>query len=377
MAKAAPTFSLKDQLFNASSLGDLADEFAAGVPGFDRDAFHTAALSGIPERTLVACIDWFADCLEPYLARDFPTMADQLEAAMPPRLDPGLRDDDFGRFIHAVPGVLAVRHGLEDHRDRALDLLHAATQRFSMEFYIRPFLNRWPDETLARLRQWADDDNYHVRRLVSEGTRPKLPWARKVDLTLDQTLPLLDMLQADPTRFVTRSVANHLNDVAKTDPDAVLGRLTAWAQGGQQAAKEHDWMRRHSLRTLVKDGHPGAMELLGYAADMQADVALDIETEAVALGDALRFGVTVHSPTGGPVVVDYRIKFARPGGRSGEKVFKLKVSAVKPGVPLVLNKVHKLKANATTFELHPGTHGLVVQVNGVDRAEGTFEITPP
>ncbi|MEM8653768.1 MAG: DNA alkylation repair protein [Pseudomonadota bacterium] len=374
MAKAQPTFSLKDQLFNADSLGDLADEYAAVVPGFDRDAFHAAALSGIAERSLMECLDWFADCLEPHLAPDFPTMADQVEAAMPPRLDPSLRDDDFGRFIHAVPGVLAVRHGLEAHRDRALDLLYEATQRFSMEFYIRAFLNRWPEVTLARLEAWAEDENYHVRRLVSEGTRPKLPWARKVDLTLDQTLPLLDRLQADPTRFVTRSVANHLNDVAKSDPDAVLGRLADWEADGTQAAKERDWMRRHALRTLVKDGHPGAMEMLGYRGDADVSVTLDIATPSAALGSALEFSVTLAADAVLPVLVDYRIRFARPGGKSGEKVFKLKVAEVKPGKPLVLKKVHKLKANATTFELHPGTHGLIVQVNGVDRAEASFEI---
>ncbi|MEO1777235.1 MAG: DNA alkylation repair protein [Pseudomonadota bacterium] len=373
MARAAPTFSLKDRLFHADSLAELADAHAV-IPGFDRDAFHATALSGVADRTLVACLDWFADCLEPYLAADFPTMADQLEAAMPPPLDPSLRDDDFGRFIHAVPGVLAARHGLEDHRDRALNLLHAATQRFSMEFYIRPFLNRWPEDTLARLRLWARDDNYHVRRLVSEGTRPKLPWARKVDLVADQTLPLLDMLQADETRFVTRSVANHLNDIAKTEPHLVLSRLATWEAEGSQTRKEHEWMRRHALRTLVKDGHPGAMEMLGYAADLDVAVALEIEAETVALGDTLTFVVTLTSDRGGPVIVDYRIRFARPGGRSGEKVFKLKVAHVEPGVPLVLKKAHRLKANATTFELHPGAHGLVVQVNGVDRAAGAFAI---
>ncbi|GGX57312.1 hypothetical protein GCM10007385_27730 [Tateyamaria omphalii] len=374
MAKAQPTFSLKDQLFNTESLGDLADEFVAGVPGFDRDAFHAAALSGIAERSLMECLDWFADCLEPHLAADFPTMADQLQAAMPPRLDPTLRDDDFGRFIHAVPGVLAVRHGLEDHRERALDLLYEATQRFSMEFYIRAFLNRWTDETLARLEMWAGDDNYHVRRLVSEGMRPKLPWARKVELTLDQTLPLLDRLQADSTRFVTRSVANHLNDVAKTAPDAVLERLAVWEAQATQDAKERAWMRRHALRTLVKDGHPGAMEMLGYRGDADLSVSVDVASPKVPLGDGLEFTVTLQGPEATPVLVDYRIRFARPGGKTGEKVFKLKVAEVKPGKPLVLKKVHKLKANATTFELHPGAHGLVVQVNGVDRAEASFDI---
>ncbi len=373
MAKAPATFSLKDQLFNAGSLGDLADELAAGIPGFERDAFHRKALSGIAERSLMECLDWFADCAEPYLAPDFPTMADQLEAAMPQRLDPSLSDDDFGRFIHAVPGILAVRHGLEEHRERALDLLYAATQRFSMEFYIRAFLNRWPEETLARLANWAGDENYHVRRLVSEGMRPKLPWARKVDLNLDQTLPLLDRLQADETRFVTRSVANHLNDVAKTDPDAVLERLAAWEAEGSQNPKERAWMRRHALRTLIKDGHPGAMEMLGYRGDVALDVSVTVVAPAVQLGDALTFEVTLTGESC-PVLVDYRIRFARPSGRSAEKVFKLKVGQVTADKPLVLKKVHKLKANATTFELHKGAHGLVVQVNGADRAEAAFEI---
>ncbi|MEO9573895.1 MAG: DNA alkylation repair protein [Tateyamaria sp.] len=374
MAKAPPTFSLKDQLFNAGSLGDLADEFAAGIPGFDRKAFHAAALSGIAERSLLECLDWFADCAEPYLAADFPTMADQLEAAMPPPLDPSWRDDDFGRFIHAVPGILAVRHGLEAHRDRALDLLWAATQRFSMEFYIRAFLNRWPEETLARLKEWARDDNYHVRRLVSEGTRPKLPWARKVDVTPAQALPLLDQLQRDPTRFVTRSVANHLNDLAKSDPDAVLARLEAWEVEAKQAPDERAWMRRHALRTLIKDGHPGAMAMLGYAQDVPVEVTLDMHTPQVTLGEALAFDVTLHADRDVPALVDYRIRFARPGGKSAEKVFKLKVGRVRKGKQLVLKKQHKLKANATTFELHRGVHGVIVQVNGVDRAEGTFEI---
>ncbi|MEL7132251.1 MAG: DNA alkylation repair protein [Pseudomonadota bacterium] len=374
MAKAKPTFSLKDQLFNADSLGDLANEFAVGIPRFDRGAFHTAALSGVADRSLMECLDWFADCLEPHLAADFPTMADQLEAAMPPRLDPTLRDDDFGRFIHAVPGLLAVRHGLEDHRDRALDLLYETTQRFSMEFYIRAFLNRWPEQTLARLKRWAQDDNYHVRRLVSEGTRPKLPWARKVALTPEQTLPLLDRLQGDGTRFVTRSVANHLNDVAKSDPDKVLDRLAAWEANGTQAAKERAWMQRHALRTLIKDGHPGAMAMLGYRNDVPIKVTLDVATPKIALGDGLEFAVTLASDDTHPVLVDYRIRFARPNGRLGEKVFKLKVADLQAGKPLVLKKLHKLKANATTFELHPGQHGLVIQVNGRDRAEASFEI---
>ena len=227
----AEKFSLKDHLFNAETVGRLAAEYAAGVPGFDAARFEAESLSGFGERELLARLEWMADCLEGQLADGFPKMADQLEAAMPAPLDPTLRDDDFGHFIHAVPGILAVRHGLEQHRERALDLLHAATQRFSMEFHIRPFINRWPEATLARLATWAGDENYHVRRLVSEGTRPKLPWAKAVQLETAQRLPLLERLHADPTRFVTRSVANHLNDIAKTEPKVVIGVLQGLGKG--------------------------------------------------------------------------------------------------------------------------------------------------
>ncbi|UOA27607.1 DNA alkylation repair protein [Pseudosulfitobacter sp. DSM 107133] len=369
----AQGYSLKDQLFNAESLGQLGAEYAAGLPGFDGAGFAHEALSGVPERTLMACLDWFADCLEPHLSADFPAMAEQLKAMMPPPLDPSRRDDDFGRFIHAVPGILAVRHGLEQHRERALDLIHAATQRFSMEFSIRPFLNRWPEETLARMAVWAEDDNYHVRRLVSEGTRPKLPWGRAIALTPAQTLPLLDRLHADPTRFVTRSVANHLNDISKTDTDAVLDRLRGWQEAGVQDPQELAWMARHALRTRIKAGHAGAMAYLGYAAGAEVDVQVRLEADAVAIGDWLRFDVMLQADTRLPVLVDYRICFAGPG-RGREKVFKLKAGKLEAGRALVMSKAHLMKGGASTFTLYPGAHEMVVQVNGVDRARVGFTL---
>ncbi len=369
-----PTFSLKDQLFNQETLGQLGREFAAALPGFDQHAFVQTAMSGVPERSLVACLDWFASCLEPYLAPDFPTMADQLEAAMPAPLDPSLSDDDFGQFIHAVPGVLAVRHGLAAHRERALDLLHAATQRFSMEAYIRPFLDQWPEETLARLWLWVRDENYHVRRLVSEGTRPKLPWAKAIHLDAEAVWPLLDILHADPTRYVTRSVANHLNDISKTDPEAVVARLGAWRGTAQQRERELGWMTRHALRSAVKAGDRGALALLGYRQDVPVRASLALHPKAPRIGETVTISVRLEADQDLPVMVDYRMRFVRAGDRVSHKVFKLKQGQLKAGVPLVLEKQHKLKGNATTFTLHPGRHEVTVQVNGVDLAMGSFEL---
>ncbi len=368
----AEKFLLKDHLFNAESVGQLAAEFAAAVPGFDSDRFVSEALAGFPERELLQRLDWLADCLEPQLAPSFPAMADQLEAALPSPLDPKRGDDDFGKFIHAVPGILAVRHGLEHHRERALDLLHAVTQRFSMEFYIRPFLNRWPEETLARLRRWAEDENYHVRRLVSEGTRPKLPWAKAVRLSPDQTLPLLDRLHADPTRYVTRSVANHLNDLAKAAPDLVLERLATWEKAGQQNAREMDWMRRHALRTLVKQGHEGAMDALGYRPDLTLAARVELAPGPVRIDAALTFTVEILTRDAAPVLVDYVLWLPKANGSSVPKVFKLKSGRTEAGAPLVLAKTHRLKGDATTFRLHPGPARIGVQVNGRIVAEAEF-----
>jgi 3-methyladenine DNA glycosylase AlkC len=370
----ADRFSLKDHLFNAGSVGDLAAEIAATLPDFDADRFVSDTLAGFPARELLQRLDWIVDCLEPHLSRDFPAMADQLQAAMPPPLDPSRTDDDFGRFIHAVPGILAVRHGLEDHCDRALDLLYAATQRFSMEFYIRPFLNRWPDQTLARLAGWADDSNYHVRRLVSEGTRPKLPWAKAVTLGHDQTLPLLDRLHADPTRYVTRSVANHLNDIAKTQPDLVTGRLHTWRDEARQTSPELDWMTRHALRTLIKSGHAEALTLMGYDPDAKITARINVTSDRVRIGDVLEFTCNLGAAAKTPVLVDYVIGFRKAGGKSAPKVFKLKQSVVAAGEPLVLTKRHKLKGDATTFRLYPGAHTVSLQVNGRIVAQAEFEL---
>lgn len=365
---------MADALFNAQSVGQLASEFGANVPGFDAALFAREALAGFASRALLERIEWMADCAQAQLASDFDAMADQIEAALPAPLDPTRKDDDFGHFIHAVHGVLAVRHGLASHPDRALRVIHAATRRFSMEFYIRPFINAWPEKALAQLTIWARDENYHVRRLVTEGTRPKLPWAKSVALTLEQRRPLLELLHADPTRYVTRSVANHLNDLSKEAPDVVLDMLADWRAQDAQEPKDLAWMTKHALRTLIKQGHSGAIEALGYDPDAAICVEADLQTPVVQMGDEVRFDVRVYSETDVPVLMDYRIGFARPKGKTATKVFKLKHGTVRAGQPFFVPKAHRLKGGASTFTLHPGTHSITVQVNGRDHTTLEFDL---
>lgn len=365
-------YSLKDQLFNATTVGGLADRFRAIDPGFD-PGFDDRVLARFPDLELKQRIDWIADCLVDALPNAFPDAADVIEAALPPPLDPTLTDNDFGSFIYAPLGEVAVKLGLEQHRDRALDLIEALTQRFSMEYAIRPFLNHWPEETFAKLTEWVDHPSYHVRRLVSEGSRPRLPWGIGIDLPAGAALSLLDRLHADRARFVTRSVANHLNDISKKDARPVLAALNRWKQEGRQTPEELDWIIRHALRDLVKKGHPGAMSLLGYRMEavIEADLVLP---EQARIGEALDLSVTLTCQGDLPVLVDYAIGFIRPTGIR-RKVHKLTVTKLAAGVPLTLKKRHKLPADATTYTLHPGPHEVELIVNGRVRAAGVVTLT--
>lgn len=364
-------YSLKDQLFNAEKVAWVAGRFA---PPFDAGAFEAEVMSRLPELELKARIDWIAECLRRYLPECFPDAVEAIRAALPDPLDPRLGDDDFGDFIFAPLGEYAVAAGLERHPDLLLDLLEELTQRFSMEWAVRPVLNRWPEKAMARMRLWAAHEHYHVRRLASEGTRPRLPWGMGVKLTAGETLPLLDALYADKARFVTRSVANHLNDISKTEPELVIDRLERWRDEGRAEAGELDWITRHALRGLIKAGHPGALRCLGYDPAAEVRAALNLAPEVLPLGEVLQIGVELSGPAGLPVIVDYVLHLHRKAGAPGRKVFKLKQARLDREGRLSLQKAQRIAAGLSTYRVVPGPHRISVQVNGVIRAGGDFEI---
>lgn len=369
----ASGFSLKDQLFNQEKTRYLAGLFAGASPDFQAEKFEKDVMAGLLERELKARISWIADILGTHLPGDLPEVAPILLQALPPPLDPGKNDDDFGDFIFAPLGEFVVARGLQDHPDLALDLLAAITQRFSMEWAIRPFLNAHQAKTLALMETWAKDPNYHLRRLVSEGTRPRLPWGQGVTLDLRDPLPLLDVLHADKTRYVTRSVANHLNDIAKKDPELVLDRLEYWHSLAQQDKKELDWLTSHACRGLIKAGYPRALLLLGFDPDAAIETALHLSANRTRIGEAFELSVDLTCAMPTKAIVDYRVTFHRPSGRLSQKVFKLKQLRVLPG-GTTLHKKHQLKGDATTFKLYPGPHLVEILVNGRVRAKAEFDL---
>lgn len=373
----AEKFSLKDDLFNERTVSYLAGLFAPVLDQFDPVAFTNDIISEFPQLELKQRISFIAQSLEAVLPDDFNAAADVIERALPAPLDPSKTDDDFGHFIFAPLGEYVAVHGIE-HPPRALACLEQITMRFSAEYAIRSFINAHPDQTFDVFQAWARSPNYHVRRLVSEGTRPKLPWGVGITTDYTRAMPLLDQLHADPTRFVTRSVANHLNDISKFDPVLVIQTLQGWQEKGAQNAKELNWMTRHALRGLIKQGHPDALHLLGYRPDAPVHVTrFTLDRETCAIGDALTMTLDANADTDAPVIIDYVMYFRKKNGALSPKVHKWKDVVIKSSKAISLSKTHRFKGNATTFTLYSGMQAVAVQINGVEKARLEFELIDP
>lgn len=375
--KSAAGFSLKDELFNKDRVKWLAALFQTADPAFPASDFVRRVMRKMLSLELKQRIVLIAEELATCLDADFRVAAKQITSALPPPLDPGKTDDDFGDFIIAPLGEYVVRNGLSrTHLKTSLKTLKALTQRFSMEDAIRYFINAFPDQTLAEIEKWSRDRNYHVRRLASEGTRPVLPWSKRIDIDYSIPVRLLDQLHADSTRYVTRSVANHLNDIARTDPKLVVATLKKWKTAKQQSPQELAWMTRHALRGLIKKGDKAALQFLGYRPNPRISIAsFAMKSTKIQAGEAIDFSFDLTADRKESLMVDYVIQFVKANGSLAPKVHKLKHLDVAKGETVTLQKKHTLRANATTYTLYPGEHQLSLQINGTAFGRLTFDLT--
>ncbi|OII64910.1 DNA alkylation repair protein [Streptomyces sp. CC77] len=283
-----------------------------------------------------------------------------------------LEDPEFtGWMTYPVNEVVAV-HGLAapDAFEPALRLLGELTPRLTAEIAVRPFLRADLHRALRVMAPWTEHDDPHVRRLVSEGTRPRLPWAPRLpDLVADPApaLPLLHALRGDPSAYVRRSVANHLNDISRDHPAVAVATADRWLAA--DAGSDTERLVRHGLRTLVKAGDPAALTLLGHAPDAPVEVTGPlVHTTEIRIGDHLVFDYAVANTGDRPasVVVDYVIHHVKANGSRTPKVFKLTTRTLAPGERWTATRRHSFRA-ITTRRYHRGVHLVRLQVNGVPR----------
>lgn len=356
------------EIFNAAAIDWLAERLGAAWPDFPAAKFKKAILADLPSLELKARIERIALEMQRQLPPDFKKSVKIVTRTLgtPPPAGDGT---DFGNFRVWACHRFVSLSGL-DHPDLALDYFAKATRHFSAEFDIRPFIQRDQERVLAVMLQWAEDGDWRLRRLASEGARPRLPWGlRLTGLVKDPKplFPILEALRDDPIEAVRRSVANNLNDIAKDHPDLLVRYVKPWM-------KSRGPLVRHALRHLVKQGHEGALELMGvnHSADLRV-ASLMLDTKRVAIGGSIGLTATLTNAGSAPAyaIVDYAVHHLGARGEARPKVFKWTTLTLAPGETVTLEKRHSLKP-VTTRRYYPGRHFIGVLVNGRERKKQEF-----
>ena len=375
-------------LINAGTVADAGRHLQRVWPGFDRRRFEQHAATGLDALEFKARAMQLADALQATLPDRFADAAEVLEASLAPPVpldaagEPaGLSDaqaeQGLAGWVVWSMGEFVARQGMADV-PRALACLHALTQRFSAEFAIRPFVRDHPALVFDTLTRWTQDPSAHVRRLVSEGSRPRLPWGLRLQALVQDpspTLPLLATLQDDRSAYVRRSVANHLNDIAKDHPEVVVD----WVQRHRPAATPARLsLLRHASRTLVKAGHAGMLQAWGLGHSFAGEVQMRLARTQCRLGESLPFSVMLRSTAAQPqrLVLDYALHHVKADGSRRPKVFKGWTLTLEPGETRSLERGHPLRP-LTTRRYHGGMHALDLRLNGQVLAHAEFQLDVP
>lgn len=363
-AEAAPALK---EIFNRARLEHIAGALSGLDPKFPQDRFLAVAGENLDGLSIMQRLRQIAVTLDTVMVGSFASKLERLRA-LAPRINHG-----FASMI--LPEFVAL-YGQDDF-DLSMDALKYFTAFGSSEFAIRHFLLRDMTKTLAVMEGWAGDDNEHVRRLASEGSRPRLPWSfqlRPLMLDPSPTAPILETLKADPSLYVRKSVANHLNDITKDNADLAITRVSGWDIGDARTA----WIVRHALRSLIKKGDPRALALIG--AGEKAQIRIDgfsVAPSALMLGERLQIAARLSSLAPAPqkLVIDYAVHYVKKAGGLSRKVFKWKELTLSSKETLDIS-ISQVIRDFTTRKHYPGFHRIDLMVNGETMAESGFELMP-
>lgn len=350
--------------------------------GFPQQTFIAEAGRGLDALEMKARAMQIATALQQSLPADFDRAADIVESALAPAIDGEdlslLRTSNAGLAGWVVwpLGEWVVRQGMAEP-ERALQTLHALTQRHTAEWAIRPFIVEHPGLVFATLLRWTTDPSVHVRRLVSEGSRPRLPWGLQLKTLIQDpspTLPLLRALQDDPSAYVRRSVANHLNDIAKDHPAVVLAWLHEHLPG---ASAERVALLRHASRSLIKAGDAKVLKAWGLGQAFRGEVSFSLQPRRVPIGGELTLTIQLHASgrRTQPLLIDYAVLHLKAAGHHSAKVFKGWQFELAAGESRTLNKRHSMR-EITTRRYHAGPHHIELMINGAVVATAPFELLP-
>lgn len=353
----------------------IAGMIAAVYGDFPAKAFLKDALAGYEPLALLARGRHIAEALARHLPDDFAAASDILVASLGPRLE-RTENNGMAPFLYLPHTIYVSTYGL-DHFEPSMRTLYELTRRFTAETAIRPFIARDTPRTLERLAQWAGDADVHVRRLVSEGTRPRLPWAARLPAFQKDPAPvlgLLELLKDDPELYVRRSVANNLNDIGKDHPDILAATGTRWLKG---ASAERAWIVRHALRSAIKRGEAAALAVLDYAPARNVAIAdPTVSPRRAKIGGTVSIAFDIVNKARAPLrlMVDFRIHFVKANGKASPKTFKLTSLELAGNETARVSKTVSLR-EMTTRKHYPGLHRVEAVLNGQVLPLGDFRLT--
>ncbi|PNB70542.1 DNA alkylation repair protein [Pseudomonas sp. GW456-E7] len=359
-----PAPALKE-IFNAERLQHIATEMTAVYPDFDDRKFLKLAQSGLADLSVMQRMARVSECLHAVLPLDYEASL-QVLRALAPRLNSG--------FVSMCLPHYVARYGAHAF-EQSMDALKYFTAFGSSEFAIRHFLRSDLEGSLKLMHDWSLDDNEHVRRLASEGCRPRLPWSFRLEpVQADPTLAakILDNLKADTSLYVRKSVANHLNDITKDHPDWVLDLIEGWSLDNRHTA----WIARHALRSLIKQGNQRALAIIGAGGKPEVEIVdVKVEPPVIGLGEKITLSFAIRSTVESSqrLVIDYAIDYVKANGSTSAKVFKLKALTLPGNASEVVSRGQQIK-ELTTRRHYAGRHAVHVMVNGERLASTAFEI---
>lgn len=365
-------FTLKETLFSNNVIEEMANELNLEIPNFNKDEFITDVLdSSWKELELKQRMRHITLQLRKQLPADFVGAVTFLCNIAKKILAESDKEFHFG-YMSFVDYVEV--YGLDDF-DKSINALEILTCLMSAEFAIRPFIIKYPEKAMKQMFAWSNHDDYRVRRLASEGCRPRLPWGialTELKKNPSTVLPILENLKNDSAETVRRSVANNLNDISKDNPDVVLDICEKWFDEN----KEVNWIIKHALRGLLKKGNTRALRLFGFCNPDNIEISsLKLEHSSIKIGEHSRFSFDVKNSTSetAKLRLEYIIDYMKANGKHSPKVFQIKEFDLEADGKE--NVVRKLDfQNRTTRKHYIGEHKIQVVVNGVRLASEVFSL---
>ncbi len=361
----AETAPLLKEIFNRERLNHFARETAAIHPAFDGERFLHLASEGLDGLSIMQRLRQIAVSFHATLPGPYEKNIEIL-SNLAPRINHGFASITLPEYV-ALYG--------QDHFDLSMKALAYFTRFGSSEFAVRHFLLKDMQRTLAVMRNWSTDENEHVRRLSSEGCRPRLPWSFQLkQLIADPSpvAPILENLKSDPSLYVRKSAANHLNDITKDHPEWVLEKLSHWDQADARTA----WIIKQALRTLIKKGDTRALHVFGAGQKAEIDVeTFSVTPSSLKLGSAVEITTTLTSTgtAAQKLVIDYAVHYVKKTGGTSKKVFKWKELTLAQNASAELSITRPIR-DFTTRIHYPGRHAVELIVNGEVLGEAAFDL---